>query len=170
MFLNERNRLAIFNAFINSNFTYCPLVWMFCGKKNSVKLEKIQERALRIVYNDKISTYYELLDKGDFLSVTMLRIKCLAVEMYRCVRGLNPEYLNDMYAIKECEYALRDCSRIQQSKFKTYTFGYKSFQYYGAKVWNSIPIHVKNSTDLSIFKQDIDVWCRSHEANALSIC
>ena len=106
---------------------------MFCGKKNSVKLEKIQERALRIVYNDKISTYYELLDKKDFLSVTvlrikcltMLRIKCLAVEMYRCVRGLNPEYLNDMYAIKECEYALRDCSRIQQSKFKTYTFGYK---------------------------------------------
>ena len=114
MFLNERNRLAIFNA--------------------------------------------------------VLRIKCLAVEMYRCGRVLNPEYLNDMYAIKEREYALRDCSRIQQSKFKTYTFGYKSFQYYGAKVWNSIPIHVKNSTDLSIFKQDVDLWCRSHEANTLSIC
>ena len=50
----------------------------------------------------------------------MLLIKCLSVEMYLCVRGLNPEYVNDMYEIKECEYPLRDNSRIQQSKFKTF--------------------------------------------------
>ena len=39
-------------------------MWHFCGKTNNQKLEKIQERALRILYNDYTSTYNELLDKA----------------------------------------------------------------------------------------------------------
>jgi hypothetical protein len=35
-----------------SNFNYCPLVWHFCGETNTKKIEKIQERALRFIYNE----------------------------------------------------------------------------------------------------------------------
>ena len=46
---------------------------MLCGKLNGQKLEKLQERALRSV-KDMVSTYKEILEKGEFLPVTMHRI------------------------------------------------------------------------------------------------
>ena len=47
-----------------SNFNYCPLTWHFCGEKNTKKIEKIQERALRFIYRDYDSSYESLLLKS----------------------------------------------------------------------------------------------------------
>ena len=60
--LDVESRLAIFKAFIISNFNYCPIVWHLCGKVNTSKMERIQERALRFVFNDLTSSYDILLD------------------------------------------------------------------------------------------------------------
>ena len=49
------------NSFVLSDFNYCPLVWHFCSSKLLKKSEKIQERGLRILYNDSISDYNQLL-------------------------------------------------------------------------------------------------------------
>ncbi len=61
----------IYRSFILSNFNYCPLVWHLNKKKDA----KVQKRALRFVYNDFISSYEELLAKGNHstLYVTKLR-------------------------------------------------------------------------------------------------
>ena len=55
-FLTLESRMAIFRSFIMSNFNYCSLVWHACGVKNTRTLEKLQERALRFVYLDKVSS------------------------------------------------------------------------------------------------------------------
>ena len=47
----------LLNSFNTSNFNYCPLVWHFSSAKSVKKIEKIQERALRILYNDFSSDY-----------------------------------------------------------------------------------------------------------------
>ena len=36
------------------NFNYCPLTWHYCGEVNTKKMENIQKRALRFIYNDYI--------------------------------------------------------------------------------------------------------------------
>ena len=38
-YLKIDRRLSVYKSFIQSNFSYCPLVWIFCGRKNSNKLE-----------------------------------------------------------------------------------------------------------------------------------
>jgi hypothetical protein len=48
-YLDRLSKLTIFHTFILSNFNFCPLAWHFCTDKNSQKLEKVQERALRFV-------------------------------------------------------------------------------------------------------------------------
>ncbi len=48
--------MAIYRSYILSNFNYCSLVWHFCGIQNSRNMVKIQERALRFVYDDYEST------------------------------------------------------------------------------------------------------------------
>ena len=62
-YLDRLSKLTIFHTFILSNFNFCPLAWHFCTDKNSKKLEKVQERALRFVYDDYTSSYINLLEK-----------------------------------------------------------------------------------------------------------
>ena len=50
--LSLLNRLTIFHTFVLSNFNFCPLAWHFCTETNTKKMEKLQERGLRFVYND----------------------------------------------------------------------------------------------------------------------
>ena len=47
----EKKRL-IMKSFIESKFSYCPLIWMFCSRKMNRKINHIHERALRLVYED----------------------------------------------------------------------------------------------------------------------
>ena len=79
-------------SFISSNFNYCPVAWMFCGKKNLVKLEKLQERALRFVFCDATASYEDLMERGNFLPLSVYRIRCLGIEVFKCFHGLNPAF------------------------------------------------------------------------------
>ena len=44
-------------AFIESQFAYCPLVWMFCERQTNARISHIHDRALRAVHNDEISPF-----------------------------------------------------------------------------------------------------------------
>ena len=59
MNINQRKR--IMRAFISSQFGYCPFTWFFCSWKINNRMKRIQERALRIVYKDYVSTFAQLL-------------------------------------------------------------------------------------------------------------
>ena len=69
------------NAIFNSQFSYCPLVWMCHSCTNNKKTNKLNERCLRIVYNDKQSSFNELLEKDGSVSIHMRNIQILATEM-----------------------------------------------------------------------------------------
>ena len=57
-----------------------------------------------------------------------------------------------MYNKKESPYKLRDPIKVIQPKVKTTTFGLNSLQYNGAKLWNSLPLELKECCDVSQFK------------------
>ena len=51
--------------------------------------------------------------------------------MFKCMNGLNPLYINEMFVGKDSIYNLRDQSRLLQPKFNTKGYGYRSFKYFG---------------------------------------
>ena len=55
-----KKKEALYRAFISPYFSYCSQVWYHCGSRNIEKLERTNARALRFVYNDKISSYEQL--------------------------------------------------------------------------------------------------------------
>ena len=55
--LNIEQRRRIFKLLFESQFKYCLLIWMFCSRKANNKINKLYERALRIVYQDDISNF-----------------------------------------------------------------------------------------------------------------
>ena len=168
-YLDQKCRILVYKSFISSNFNYCPVSWMFCGKMNLNKLEKLQERALRCVFHDSTSPYETLLERGNFLSLSVYRAWCLAIEVFKCVRGNNPAYLNNLFKQSNLKYDLRDSSRLEQPKFHTFTYGLRSFHDYGSKLWNILPHRVKNTKDMNVFKKNITEWCHSRQCIALDV-
>ena len=168
-YLNTDCRIAMYKSFISSNFSYCPVSWIFYRKRNPDKLEKLQERALRFIFFDYASPYRELLKHGQFLSLSALRIRYLAIEMDKCVHGLNPPYLNELFKSKDTSYHFRDSNRLQQPEFQTVRYGFKSFPYYGSKLWNAPQAEVKKSENVNHFKKNATQWCASAKYDVFTI-
>ena len=51
-YINTDQKRIIMKAFLQTQFGYCPLVWMFCSRTNNARINRIDERSLRIVYNN----------------------------------------------------------------------------------------------------------------------
>ena len=93
-------KLNIYYSFIMSNFNYCPLVWHFCGEVNTKKIEKIQERALRFIYQDYNSSYDTLLDKSKLPSLKVRRLRAIALEAFKILNNQTPVCLSDILTYK----------------------------------------------------------------------
>ena len=145
----------IYNAFIYSNFTYCPSVWLMCSKENMKQLEKINCRALRFLYNDFDATYEELLAKGNHRAISVVLLHSIAIEVFKAVNGLSPEYMTNMFRRQDHRHNVRNQHGLVQIPFRTVRYGYNSFGYLGAKVWNSLPNDMKCAQSLSMFKKQI---------------
>ena len=117
--LNINSRRAIYNSFIMSNFNYWPLVWHFCGQVNNQKLEKIQERAPKILFADYNSSYTELLGRAGITTLHIQRLRLIALTVFKSLHGLNPPCLNDMFTPKQVPYRMRDSSLLEQSRCRT---------------------------------------------------
>ena len=156
--LDLASRKAIYTSFISSNFNYCPLVWFFTSRASIDKIQKLQERALRFVLKDSTSDYETLLSKSDFDSFRISSVKTMAVEMYKILNGMGPEYLSTLFSKSNVPYQLRDGNKLTQPLKRTTTFGIKSLAYFGTHLWNMLPHHIKNSVSLREFKSMIGKW------------
>ena len=151
-------KLKIYQSFIFSNFRYCCLVWHFCAKSGNRKLEKIQERALRFVDNDFVSTYDELLMKSTSSSVLGMCLKAMAIEIYKSLHDLNPRYIQNLLSVKETTHSLRNNQILERKPFRTITHGFRSFIYQSAVIWDSISNETKNAENVQIFKRSLNSW------------
>ena len=136
-YLNKNSRRAIHHSFIASNFSYCPLVWHFCGKSNNAKLEKIQERSLRILCNNYTSSYEDLLCNTGLSTLLLNRLKCILLETFKSTKHLNAECLHGIFKTHVVPYDLRT-TNLSQPKRQSTTYGLRSFSYLGARLWNNI--------------------------------
>ena len=107
--MNRLGRLTSYYSFILSNLNYCPVIWHYdCSElNNSIKKEKIQERALRFIYEDYDSSYEDLLQKSKLPSLKVRRIRTIAIETFKVIHRKSPQYLHDLIDIKARSYNFR---------------------------------------------------------------
>ena len=77
----NRQKRRILKYFVTSQFGYCPSIWMFHTRRLNNKINTILERALRMTYQDHISTFQELLNKDDSVSIHHRNLQFLATDM-----------------------------------------------------------------------------------------
>ena len=77
--LNFDKRRVLLKSFVESQFGYSPLVWMFHDRGVEHKINRVHERALRCVYRDDISTFEQLLQKDNSLRIHHRNIQAMAI-------------------------------------------------------------------------------------------
>ena len=66
-----------------SQFGYCPLIWMFHSRKLNTRINRIHEKALRIVYHNSASSFQELLKKDDSVTIHKRNLQVLVTEIFQ---------------------------------------------------------------------------------------
>ena len=106
-FMTVSKKRIIMKSFIESQFEYCPLMWIFHGRGLNNKINRIHERALRITYNDKSSSYGQLLTKDRSVTIHHRNIRALAIEIHKVIQGISPPLLNEVFVPRQCNDELR---------------------------------------------------------------
>ena len=131
---------TLIKTFIESQFNYCPLIWMLHSRTMNNKIIRLHERSLRIVYADQSSTFEELLERDKTFSINHTNIQSLAIEIYKFVNGLYPEKRNSMFNLKENNrYSLRNVYELYSCNPRTVKYDTETIAYLAKKALPHIP-------------------------------
>ena len=89
----------ILKAFIESQFSYCPLVWMFHSRILNNRINNLHERALRLVYKNPKLSFEELLEMENTFTIHRRKLQKLATEMYKIINNLSPTIMSTIFPI-----------------------------------------------------------------------
>ena len=151
-------------AFINSQFSYSPFVSLFYSRTLNIKINLLHYRALKFVYQDFSSSFQELLTKDNSVSVHHRNLQYLAIELNKIKSGNAPFLLSEIFQKRSVPENSVVGNLRSQTIFYNYhnprsvRFGTETLRDLGPKIWNIIPIDIKSSISLTIFKQRIKDW------------
>ena len=163
----SRDKLKlIMNTFIKSQFNYCPLLWMFHCRTLNNKINKLHERALRIVYENDELSFDELLVLANDVTVHQKNLQRLAIEMFKVKNKIAPTPFQNLFEERDVLHTLRNQTTWVIPKMRTVHYGTETIRYRGPLIWETLPSDLKEARTLQIFKskikqiRKIDCTCR----------
>ena len=157
--MSLEKRRIVMKTFVESQFNYCPLIWMLHSKTLNNKINLLHERALRIVYSDYKSSFNTLPENNGSFSVHHRNIQSLAIEIYKFLHGLSPAIMSGIIKLKRPPtYNLRIRQELYSINPKTVRYGTETISFLAPKIWAVVPQTIKNCTSLSSFKMNIRKW------------
>jgi hypothetical protein len=157
-FLTVDATKRLMSAFVLSRMDYCNS--LFVGLPNTLldKLQRAQNNAARIVLRKrKVDHAKPLLRELHWLPVRARIEFKVASLCYRSLHGLAPTYLSELLVPYQPSRSLRsaDAGHLSVPRIKLETFGRRSFSFAGPKIWNALPLSLRNASTLSAFKSGL---------------
>ena len=156
--LDYKQTLVLVNCYILSYFYYCPIIWMFCHKKEYKLIQRTHKRALRILLNDFEADYPTLLKLSNSVSIHVKHLQALMVEIFKSKNSLSPDFMKYIFRPKINHYQLRATDLLTLNQTRTTTFGTRAISFKGSLIWNKLPQKFKEAKSLNIFKKLIKTW------------
>ena len=128
---------------------------MFHDRKSYNKINKIHERALRIIDKDSTSNFEGLLSKIISVSVNQRNLQLLLIEIHEAINNLNPSFMAEVFGTNVVQYSLRGSTNLVLPKAGTNLFGIDTVRLVGQKLWQTLPKEIEESQTLEIFKRNI---------------
>ena len=84
-----------------AQFNYCPLIWMCHNRTYKNKINRLHERCLRLICNDKRSSFEDLLEKDNSVSIHHKNLQALAIEMFKVHTKTSPEIMQEDFLVRK---------------------------------------------------------------------
>ena len=107
---------------------------MFHSRSLNNKINSLHERALRITYADRSSSFENLLKKDNTFSIHHRNIQALATEMFKVKNNIVPEIMKKNFAPKMSSYDLRSNNSFKRRKVNSIWHGTESVSYLSPKI------------------------------------
>ena len=161
-YLGPEKKRLIFNAVVKSQFSYCPLTWMFCTKTSNNLINKIHKRALQIIHNDMESSFEDLLVSNNEMTIHNSNIQKLMIEIFKIVNDISTPIMVDFFELRENSHNIRDFQALKNNRIKTVRYGQETISYRGPQLWSLLPTAIKSAENLILFKSKIKSWVASN--------
>ena len=137
---------TLMKSFVISQFSYCPLIWIFHSKK-------------KLAYNDYTSTFESLLERDNPQTIHERNLQLLATEMHKLGMDWHlPKIMEDLFPPRKIKYNIRGCNVFKSSNVNTVYYGKETLSFKGPKTWSLVTVEIQNSPSLKIFKGKIKMW------------
>ena len=156
-FMTIERRRMLMKTFIESQFGYCTLVWMCCNRSCNNPINHLHERALRIVYNANVSSFEDLLQRDQSVSIHHRNIRLLGIELYKTRNNISSHIMKELFEQRNIIYNLRSQTDFTTGPISTVNNGLNSLRYLGPKIWNITP-HIRNSGNIEERMRKIKCW------------
>ena len=146
----------IYQALIQPHFDYCSTVWGTCGVTLQDKLQKLQNRAARVLtFSNYDVNAGQLLEILGWKNLDRQRNIQKATMVFKCLHGLAPDYLASKFSERNTSYNLRDSENKLNVRLPRTNYFKNSFSYSGATLWNRLDARCAES--LRSFKREISI-------------
>ena len=141
------------NAFIDSQFNYAPLIWMFCHKATYSKMQKIHHKSLKVIYQSD-TCYDDLLQLSNSMSLHQRHLR-LFTEIYNSTGTLNLQVMWSYFKYREVPYNLSRGPVLLIPPARSTIYGTNFVHFLGSLIWNRLPNLIKSSRSVSEFQNFI---------------
>ena len=158
-YLPKESLIMLYRSLIEPYFRYCCPVWGSCGASALDKLQKLQNRAARIVTNSPYdASALPLIGSLGWLTIRELIDFETSKMVYKSLNALAPDYLRNLFqkVSEATNRQLRNSKTDLRLPLLRTSTGQKSFAYRGAKVWSDLDSVVKASASFSSFRRNYE--------------
>ena len=150
--------MTLYRGIVEPHFQYCCSVWGCCGSTDITKLQKLQNRAARVLTDSSFDAPSRpLIEKLGWKTIEDFISEETTTMVFKSLHELAPEYLCCLFTSNTqfASHNLRNTATdLKLPKIKS-TNGQNCFSYRGAKLWNSLPAESKQASSLSRFKSSL---------------
>ena len=147
-YLNTNKRKTICTTMVKSQLNYCPLVWMFCPRRSNNIINKVQERALRIPYNDQLTDFKSLLSNHNEITLHQRNLQVLMTEIYKIISHIAPPIMSSLFEVRENTDNSRCFQVLSNENRRTVNYGLETICYIVSSLWANLPPQYKLASSL----------------------
>ena len=153
----ESNQILI-HAFVTSKLDYCNS--LYYGLPNCLiqKLQYVQNSAARLLTcSRKHDHITPILRELHWLPVQERISYKILLLTYKTLTTGSPQYLKDLLVPYIPTRNLRSASKqlLSVPRYKLKTYGHRAFSVAAPTLWNSLPLDIRNSGSINIFKSNL---------------
>ena len=157
-YIDKPTAERVVHAFVTSRLDCCNSLLFGIHKKQIAKLQKVQNAAAKLVTSKKKYDHATpLLKDLHWLPVSERIIYKILVLTFKCMRGLSPVYMSTLLEEHKPARTTRSVSThlLAQPKTKLKTAGDRCFSSAAPKLWNGLPLGLRNSASVEVFKRHL---------------